>query len=115
MFAESVKNAVVKIMAHPAWLVSPDDDNPYNIRTRELLDKFIGINIGISDGNVVFPAGNALKNFAEYFDLSSENRSPYLEDPTDIRAICVNANGDLLNENIYSSDVNEILDSYIPK
>lgn len=113
-FAENVKNTGVRIRVHPAWLVSQNDNNEYNIRTRELIQEFTEMDIEISEGNVIFPSGNALKHFGEYFDLSKPVENPYREDPTDIKAICFSANGDILGSNIYKQDISEILSSYRP-
>ncbi len=114
-FAKAVNVADAKLQVHPAWLVSPDADNPYNNRTREILAEFNQMGIGTSEGNVIFPSGNAFKYLGEYFDLSKEIKNPYDEDPTDIRAICFSANGDILGSNIYKQDIIEILYSYSPK
>lgn len=73
----------------------------------------MGIETG--EGNVVFPSGNALKYLSEYFDLSNEIKNPYDEDPSDVRAICFSANGDILGSNIYKQDIIEILSSYRPE
>lgn len=114
-FAEAIKETDTKIQVHPAWLVSPDADNPYNSRTKEILNEFNQMGIETSEGNVIFPSGNALKYLSEYFDLSKEQKSPYWEEPTDVRAICFSANGDILGSNIYEQDISEILSSYKPK
>jgi len=103
-----------KFYVHPAWLVSADADNPYNNKTREILAEFNAIGIPTSSGNVIFPSGNALKYFAEYFDLSTTHISPYAENPQDIKAICATPNGDILNGNIYKTDILELLANYNP-
>ena len=64
---------------------------------------------------MIFPAGNALKYLREYFDLTKTEQNPYWEDPTDIKAVCISANGDLLGKNIYETSVTEILNSYTPQ
>jgi len=114
-FAEAVKNTGVKIKVHPAWLVSPEADNPYNNKTKEILTEFNHMGIETNEGNVIFPSGNAVKYLSEYFDLNKEEKSPYWEDPTDIRAICFSANGDILGSNIYKQDVAKILEEYAPE
>lgn len=114
-FAECVLNTDIRIKVHPAWLVSSVADNPYNNRTRALLQEFTEMGMDISEGNVIFPSGNALKYFGEYFDLNKTEQNPYWEDPTDIKAICFSANGDILGRNIYKQDISEILSSYKPK
>lgn len=110
-FANAVNVPDVNLQVHPAWLVSPDNDNPYNSETGKLLKQ---MNLEISEGNVIFPSGNALRYLGEYFDLSKEIKNPYQEDPTDIRAICFSANGDILGGNIYKRDIIDILNTYVP-
>ena len=46
-FAKAVRSAlgITKIRVHPAWLVSKSDDNPYNNKTREILEEFNAIGI----------------------------------------------------------------------
>ena len=114
-FAEAVKTADITFRVHPAWLVSPENNNVYNEKTREILSVFNKMGIETGEGNVVFPSGNALEYLSEYFDMNEEIRNPYEEDPTDIRAICFSANGDILDGNIYENDICDILLNYKPK
>ena len=114
-FVNAVNVPDVKLRVHPAWLVSPEADNPYNEKTREILSEFNRMGIETNEGNVVFPSGNALRYLSEYFDLNKEIKNPYDEDPKDIRAICFSANGDILGSNIYKKDIYEILSSYKPE
>lgn len=104
----------VIIKTNPAWLVSAEAENPYNVRTKEILKEFQTLGIEAASGNVIFPSGNALKYLGEYFDLSVPQVSPYDEDPMDIRAICVSPNGDVLGGNIYRTDIMEIIKAYHP-
>lgn len=113
-FAEAVKSTGVKIKLQPAWLVSCEADNPYNIRTKEILSEFRNTGIKTNEGNIIFPSGNAVKYLSEYFNLNKDKKSPYWEDPADIRAICFSANGDILKGNIYNQDIREILENYAP-
>ncbi len=114
-FAEAVIATGPHIKVQPAWLISVNADNPYNNITRELLREFNTMGIETNEGNIIFPSGNALKYLREYFDLSKPIKSPYDEDPTDIRAICFSANGDILGGNIYKQDIMEIISQYKPK
>ena len=113
VFADAINGMGINIKLHPAWLQSPDADNVYNNKTRELLAEFEGVEI--SEGNVIFPSGNALRYLGEYFDLSKKQKNPYDEDPMNIRAICFSANGDILGSNIYKKDIVSILSDYKPK
>ena len=112
-FAAEAKACGIPIRLQPAWLVSARDDNPYNRKTRELLDGFADMEIPVGEGNVIFPEGNALKYLSEYFtDERPEN--PYAEDPRDVRCISFSPNGDVLGGNVYESDIMKIIKGYIP-
>ena len=112
-FAAEVKACGILIRLQPAWLVSVTDDNPYNIKTREILDSFADMGISVNEGNVIFPEGNARKYLAEYFtDELPEN--PYVEDPRDIRCVSLEPNGDVLGGNVYERDIMEIIRDYLP-
>ena len=114
IFAESLVAQEVPVRISPAWLVSTDDDNPYNNRTRELIDELSYLGIPTGEGNVIFPRGNALKYLKEYFPEGVSESSPYDEDPRDIRAISFDPNGDVLGGNIYKTDILDIMRDYRP-
>ena len=113
VFATEAKKNGIPIRLQPAWLVSARDDNPYNKKTREILDRFADMGISVNEGNIIYPEGNALKYLAEYFsDEHPDN--PYLEDPRDMRCVSFSPNGDVLGGNVYECDVIEILKNYVP-
>ena len=113
VFATEAKKNGIPIRLQPAWLVSARDDNPYNKKTREILDSFADMGISVNEGNVIYPEGNALKYLSEYFsDEHPDN--PYLEDPRDMRCVSFSPNGDVLGGNVYECDVIEILKNYVP-
>ena len=112
-FAAETKNCGIPIRLQPAWLRSATDDNPYNRKTREIIDSFADMGISVNEGNIIFPEGNALKYLAEYFaDALPEN--PYVEDPRDVRCVSFEPNGDVLGGNIYKNDIMEIIGGYAP-
>ena len=113
-FAECLKKTSVYVEFSPAWLVSLEDDNPYNVRTREILREFDHLDIPLGQGNIIFPSGNALKYLKEYFGEDPGIYSPYDEDPKDIRSVSFDANGDVLNGNIYQKGILEIMEEYRP-
>lgn len=114
LFAEAVQSEGVWIRTNPAWLVDVDADNPYNVKTREILSDFDKMGIERADGNIIFPSGNALKYLGEYFPNGVEQENPYEEDPEDIRAVSVCPNGDVLGGNLYKSHILDIVESYSP-
>lgn len=113
-FAECVAKSKIPVKLSPAWLVSKDDNNPYNLQTREVLKAFEYLNISVGSGNVIFPSGNALNYLGEYFDKSKEYFSPYEEDPCNIKSISFSPDGDVLNGNAHKKNILDILETYQP-
>ena len=110
-FAADAKACGIPIRLQPAWLVSATDDNPYNRKTREILNSFAEMAISVNEGNVIFPEGNALRYLAEYFtDELPEN--PYVEDPRDVRCLSFEPNGNVLGGYVYERDIMEIIKDY---
>lgn len=114
-FAECAVRAGIPVRLQPAWLVSREDQNPYNVRTREILGTFEQLEIPTVPGNVIFPSGNALVYLREYFDETVVEASPYEEDPKDVRSLSFLPNGDVLNGNVYRTDILAILRAYRPQ
>ena len=113
LFAKEAKRCGIPMRLQPAWLVSPTDANPYNRRTREIIDSFADMEIPEGDGNVIFPEGNARKYLAEYFtDTVPEN--PYIDDPCNVKCISFSPNGDVLGDNVYRNGIMEIIKNYAP-
>ena len=112
-FAAEIKAVGLPMRLQPAWLVSEDNDNVYNRKTREILDAFSNMQIPVSEGNIVFPEGNALKYLSEYF-AEDIPKNPYTEDPRNVKCVSFEPNGDTLGGNIYENDVMEIICRYTP-
>lgn len=113
-FAECAMDSGIPVMLQPAWLVSVEDRNAYNIKTKEIIRAFAPLHIPLNQGNVVFPSGNALKYLRKYFDDSVAPFSPYEENPKDIRTLSFDPNGNVLNGNVYITDILEIIGAYRP-
>ena len=106
------KDSGVEIKLNPAWLVSKEDDNEYNKKTKKIISEFENLNIPQAKGNVIFPNGNAVKYLSDYFDKNKEYINPYEENPIDVRTISFSENGDVLNGNIYEKSIMEIIEEY---
>ena len=113
IFAQNCKSFNIPIRLQPAWLVGKNDNNLYNKKTREILNTFSDLEIPESDGNIIFPEGNALKYLSEYF-IDNSPVNPYEENPKDVRCISVSPNGDTLGGNICNQDILEIINNYKP-
>ena len=113
-FAERVVKAGIPARISPAWLVSEDDNNPYNVRTRQIIAEFEPYRIPVCEGNVIFPSGNALKYLREYFDDGVTEWSEYDEDPEDVRTLSFMPDGGVLDGNAYTTDILDIIREYKP-
>lgn len=113
-FAKCIQEKGVKIEVNPAWLVSEEDNNPYNVKTREILKMFLDDGFKLANGNVIWPEGNARIYLSEYFDLSVPYENPYEDDPKDIRALSFNPDGKVLQGNVNDNDILDILEAYRP-
>lgn len=113
-FAACAVLAGIPVRLQPAWLVSPEADNRYNRRTRELLRAFAPLNIPTGEGSVIFPCGNARKYLGEYFAEEAAECSPYEEDPRDVRSLSFSPNGDVLQGSVYETDILELIRTYTP-
>lgn len=113
IFAKSVLKLLPGgIKVHPAWISGRGADNPYDAETSRIVSEFESMGIAASQGNIIFPEGNAEKYLSEYFDTAKAYVNPYIENPEDIRTVSVDPDGSLFGQNIYQTDVLEILDSY---
>ena len=113
-FATEAKKQSIPMRLSPAWLVSLENDNPYNQKTREILDSFSDMGIEVGDGNVIFPEGNARKYLAKYFN-DSMPKNPYTEDPCNVKCLSFEPNGNVLGGNVYENDIMEIIKNYDPQ
>lgn len=112
-FAVSALEQKIPLRLQPAWLVSDDDKNPYNRRTKELLASFSDLQIPVGSGNVIFPAGNALRYLSEYF-LDGAPENPYIENPCNVRCISFDPDGAALGGNLYETDILSLIADYHP-
>ena len=114
-FAKAAVESGMGLRIHPAWVIGRDHKNPYNSHTAKIAAEFEKMGIFQSEGNIIFPKGNAKKYLSDYFSTDGEYADPYEEDPTDIQTLCVNPDGSLLDGNIYQTDVLTILENYKPQ
>ena len=112
-FAVEAKEEGIPVRTQPAWLVSKEDNNPYNLKTKELLREFKALGIDENEGNIIFPEGNALKYLSEYF-VENTPENPYIEDPENIKCISFEPNGKVFGENVYKTDITDIIKNYRP-
>ena len=115
LFAETLLQCGASLRLNPAWLGSRDDKNPYNLKTSEILEKFIALGIAEGAGNIIFPQENAKKYLSDYFENGKEYINPYEDNPEDLKAISIEQDGKLLGKNINQENALEILRNYNPQ
>lgn len=125
-FAKKVlEGGVIEIKAHPAWVIDKENDNVWNCRTGEILRLFDNLNLSISNGNNIFPAGNAIQYLLEYFpkkeiDLNIKcGNAAYTNALDEIDTISITPDGKVWIcgfsiGNIYEENILEIIDRYNP-
>ena len=125
-FAEKVcRTGLTKFRLQPAWLVNRAHENLYNAETERILASFRDLGLSENEGNDVFMAGDAIKNFAEYYpapclDLTDTCGSmPYTEPLDRVTNLSIVPNGDavvcgFVIGNIYREPVAEIVQRYDP-
>jgi len=75
MNASALADAGIPVKWSPCWVISKEHRNPWNERTRAILDELSNTTgIAEGDGNNVQPAGRALKWLREY--LLSRTKTP---------------------------------------
>ena len=102
---------------HTSWLSGEEHENPYNIKTKEILGKFSDLPIPIRKHGVS-PTGNSAKYLREYFEPEAITYQP-CSAPLEVTCISVNPNGDVwvcggMIGNIYEEDVLDIIARYNP-
>lgn len=111
-FALEIKELGLNIRTSPAWLVSREDNNPYNIITQNIIEEFKKCGVKEGTGNIIFPEGNARIYLKEYFEENKEYKNPYEENHEDIRSVSIEPDGTAFGKSIYASDIIDILESY---
>ena len=126
-FAGELIKHGTNVQLHPAWVGGKDMENEYNIRTRQVLDKFSHLGLLESSGNIVFPSGNANVNLRNYFqnppiETFKDYRcgdAPYTSPLNNIGELAVEPDGnvkvcDFIIGNIYEEELISIAESYDP-
>lgn len=110
---------------HPAWVVNRQHQNKYNADTEICLDFFSNLHIPISNGNNIFPGGNAKIYLSEFFQKNNIDMSfrcgqaPYTAKLDEVNSIYINPNGDVTIctftiGNIYNNNILDIISNYDP-
>lgn len=110
----------------PCWVVSEDNNNRFNEKTRDILKRLEDIPVEITEGNVLEPYGFALHNLKEFLPprmnipQGSCGSMPYTDPLDSITCICVEPDGrvavcnELYIGNANDEDIIELIENYDP-
>jgi len=109
---------------NPCWVTSRQADNPWNRRTRQVLEDLAHLPIPQDEGNVLMPMGRACQQLGEYLPprqmlpAGACGELPYTDRPDAVTSLSVEPSGDIsacnVLANIARSDFLEVLQDYDP-
>ena len=121
-----LKAGVQKIEWNPCWVVSEDDKNEYNTRTKSILSELEKLPIRRGEGNILRPEGRAIENLKDYLPRKTAilqsrcGEIPYTERLDSVKGISVEPDGRVAvcNQfyvgNASDTDIIELLEQYDP-
>ena len=121
-----VKVGIEDIALNPCWVISEDDDNMYNRRTKSILKKFRDLPVRVCSGNLLEPDGLAIINLKAFLPRKRAipdakcGDMPYTEPLDHITSISVEPDGriavcnDFHIGNASKIDILDLLRSYNP-
>ena len=125
--AESLLQAGISNIAwNPCWVVSGDEDNQYNHKTKSILKELEDLPVRKSEGNVIEPDGLALVNLKEFLPPKEEIPAgkcgdlPYTDPLDSVKCICVEPDGRVAvcNEfyigNAFETNIINLIEDYDP-
>jgi MoaA/NifB/PqqE/SkfB family radical SAM enzyme len=114
------------IVWNPCWVISQDDDNRYNRKTKAILKELEDLPIRVSEGNILEPSGLALINLVEFLPRKKRMPAgkcgdmPYTERLDSKKSISVEPDGKIAVCNNFhignasETDIIDILENYDP-
>ena len=123
-FVEDVIEAKIpNAFLYPAWAVSENHSNPFNYKTKKVIEQFSDLPIPV-ENNIIDLTGSAAQFLSEYYNVSPLSLSaPCLSEPcsglANVDNIGIDPNGDVVVcghtiGNIYTEDILDIIRRYNP-
>ena len=123
-----VKKTIMKLLdldfesirLNPCWFESSDGDNEYDDKTRMLLKELSELEIGITQGNIMWAEENAVLNFPHNFKRIYNFKGmkctdlPYTDLPNNITGICLNSDSSIRICNGKKYSVQDFFNFYDP-
>ncbi|MBL7085590.1 MAG: radical SAM protein [Candidatus Cloacimonetes bacterium] len=114
------------IILNPCWVVSEENDNRYNQKTKSILQKMEDLPVRKSEGNIMEPAGLALINLKEFLPPKEKlpagkcGGMPYTDPLDSIKGIYIEPDGkvavcnDFYIGNAFEADIISLIENYNP-
>lgn len=125
--AEALINyGIETIKWNPCWIISKDNDNKYNLKTKNILKELNYLGATVTSGNIVSPDGMTLRNLRNYMPQKTKypegkcSDQPYTSNLDNIESICIEPNGDIAIcknfkiGNVFEVNILEALKNYNP-
>jgi len=120
------KAGIPRITWNPCWVVSKDHDNPYNRKTKAILEQLKDLPVEEGEGNNALPEGRAIKWLKEFLPPKTKapkgkcGDMPYTEELDSVKTLCVVPDGgiavctDFYVGNASETDIIDIVENYDP-
>ncbi len=117
---------IVNIVWGSCWVVSKNDDNQYNQKTKFILKELEDLPVRGSEGNVFKPDGLTLVNLKEFLPPKEEipagacGDMPYTYPLNSVKSICIEPDGEIAvcNDfyigNAFETDIIKLIENYNP-
>jgi MoaA/NifB/PqqE/SkfB family radical SAM enzyme len=117
---------MTRVFWNPCWIVSKNHDNPYNRKTRSILEKLSDLQVESSEGNNVQPEGRATKWLKDFLPPRTQMPNgrcgdmPYTEPLDAVHTVCVEPDGRIAVckgfyiGNAFETKVTNIMKNYDP-
>ena len=117
-----------EILLHPAWLISKESNNSFNLQTQKILDELSDkYHIGISSGNFIIPSGSNKQHIGQFYSHNEIHMDkkcgeiPYTNPLDRITSLRILPNGNVnicrgtTIGNVFDQSIEDILNSYSPE
>ncbi|MBL7085582.1 MAG: radical SAM protein [Candidatus Cloacimonetes bacterium] len=114
------------IILNPCWVVSEENDNRYNQKTKSILQKLKDLPVRKSEGNIMEPSGLAFINLKEFLPPKEKLPAgkcgdlPYTDPLDSVKGIYIEPDGkvavcnDFYIGNAFEADIISLIENYNP-
>jgi len=121
-----LKARIAQISWNPCWVISKNHNNPYNLKTKAILEQLKELPVKEGEGNNAQPEGRAIKWLKDFLPPKTKTPKgncgdmPYTEELDSVKTIYVEPDGriavckDFYIGNAFETDIVDIIENYDP-